>query len=196
MNTESTGWRVVVDAPDALAYAVLWQDRVWNCCAIADLTPPFRAYSQIAVASRTDPPGDAACLVLRHPALTVISPFGPEQGVAAILAHLQLDLPDTALVQAHDAQWPLCAPYYRFRPDRQELLRLGVTAHMFQEPPSTAAAGLRAADDRGPVDLAASDSEIKVLIGCTPQEAVLVARLHNQGNQYALLVRRSPVAEL
>jgi ribosomal protein S18 acetylase RimI-like enzyme len=147
MNTESMGWRVVVDAPAALAYAVLRQDRVWNCFAIADLTPPFRAYTQIAVASRTDPPGDAACLVLRHPALTVISPFGSEQGVAAILA--QLDLPDTALVQAHDAEWPLFAPYYRFLPDRQELLRLSITARTFQEPPPGAGpvpARLTAAD--------------------------------------------------
>jgi inorganic pyrophosphatase len=32
------------------------------------------------------------------------------------------------------------------------------------------------------VDLTASDSEIKVLLGCTPQEAALVAGLYNQGN--------------
>jgi inorganic pyrophosphatase len=46
------------------------------------------------------------------------------------------------------------------------------------------------------VDLTAGDSEIKILLGCTRQEATHVLRFHNQGNQHAMLVRRSQVGEL
>lgn len=42
------------------------------------------------------------------------------------------------------------------------------------------------------IDLAKSDAELKLLIGCTPEEQDLILALHNRGSQSAILVRRHP----
>jgi inorganic pyrophosphatase len=42
------------------------------------------------------------------------------------------------------------------------------------------------------VDLTKRDSEIKVLLGCTPQEARTVLAFHNAHSQAALLIPRPP----
>lgn len=125
-------WQVTLDASDAEAEAALSQDRVWNCFALADLSPPFRAYSQIAIARRADAADWATCLVLRHPALTVVSPSGAPDGVAAILA--RLDLPERMLLQAREAHLPLLQQYYRFLPGERALLRMSVSAATFLPP--------------------------------------------------------------
>src|SRR5437763_1693471 len=87
----STGWRVEPDADDASAYAVLAQDRLWNGFGLADLAPPLRAFSRVALARRTgakasgratvgqpaQPPVPAAALlVLRPPAFPAPIPHG------------------------------------------------------------------------------------------------------------------------
>jgi hypothetical protein len=65
-------------------YPVLTRGRIWNCFALADLEPPLRVYSQFALASRGT--RHALCLVLRYPVTgEVISPFGEEEGIAALL---------------------------------------------------------------------------------------------------------------
>ncbi len=94
-------WEVTVDVPDNVAYRVLAQDRVWNCFAIADLAPPFRTDSQYAVAHRGDAPPSAVCLVLRHPAFTMLIPSGDTSGVAAIFA--ALDLPEATEFQVQES---------------------------------------------------------------------------------------------
>lgn len=132
MQTANTRWHVTLNASDAEAAATLSQDRVWNCFALADLLPPFREHSQVAIARRTAAADCAACLVLRHPALTVISPFGVPEGVAAILA--QLDLPALALLQAQETHLPLLQQYYRFQPGERALLRMAVAAGTFLPP--------------------------------------------------------------
>lgn len=132
MKAAYPDWQVTLDASDAEAEAVLSQDRVWNCFALADLLPPFREYSQMAIARQAESPGCAACLVLRHPALTVVSPYGAPEGVAAILA--QIDLPERVLLQAQDAHLPLLRLYYRFLPGQRALLRMAVTADTFLPP--------------------------------------------------------------
>ena len=68
MGPARAGWQVTLHASDAEAAAVLSQDRVWNCFALADLLPPFREYSQVAIARQPGAADCAACLVLRHPA--------------------------------------------------------------------------------------------------------------------------------
>jgi SAM-dependent methyltransferase len=97
MHMNSSGWHVALDLINADAYAVLQQDRIWNCFAIADLAPPFHEYSRYASAlERVDDgtrqaanalagsPGSlAACLILQHPQLTVISPYGAQRGAGA-----------------------------------------------------------------------------------------------------------------
>ncbi|HEU5200412.1 MAG TPA: GNAT family N-acetyltransferase [Ktedonobacterales bacterium] len=132
METALPNWQITLNASDAEAAAVLSQDRVWNCFALADLLPPFREYSQVAIARQSGSADFAACLVLRHPALTVISPFGVSGGVAAILA--RLDLPGQALLQVQETHLPLFQQYYRFQPGERVLLRMAVAAGTFLPP--------------------------------------------------------------
>jgi hypothetical protein len=47
-------WRITRDATNDEAYAILSQDPVWNCFALADLEPPLRDYSQFAIASQDE----------------------------------------------------------------------------------------------------------------------------------------------
>ena len=132
MEPARIGWQVTLHASDAEAAALLSQDRVWNCFALADLLPPFREYSQVAIARQTDSADCAACFVLRHPALTVVSPFGAPEGVAAILA--RLDLPALALLQTQEVHLPLVQGYYRCQPGERVLLRMAVSADTFLSP--------------------------------------------------------------
>jgi hypothetical protein len=50
--TTPTGkeWEVTANAPDDIAYEALAEDRAWNAFSMAELEPPFRAFSAIAVA--------------------------------------------------------------------------------------------------------------------------------------------------
>ncbi len=126
MATGQGDWRVALDVSDAEAAAVLEQDRIWNCLALADLLPPFRAYSRYALATRADGAERAACLIIRHPAFTVISPFGASEGVAAIL--VQVTLPEQALIQAQTQHLPLLRQHYHFKRGGRKLLRMAVSA--------------------------------------------------------------------
>jgi inorganic pyrophosphatase len=45
------------------------------------------------------------------------------------------------------------------------------------------------------LDLTKRDAEIKVLLGCTPDEAQTVLRFHNDGEQSAILIER-PISSL
>jgi ribosomal protein S18 acetylase RimI-like enzyme len=132
METTLPDWQITINASDAEAGAVLSQDCVWNCFALADLLPPFREHSQVATARQSNSADCAACLVLRHPALTVISPFGVPEGVAAILAWL--DLPALALLQVQETHLPLLQQYYRFQPGERVLLRMAVAEGTFLPP--------------------------------------------------------------
>jgi ribosomal protein S18 acetylase RimI-like enzyme len=138
MHGDHPDWRVNPDAGDAEAYAVLSQDRVWNCFAIADLVPPFREYSRFAVAYETGSARAAACLVLRHPELTVIVPHGPAPGVAAILA--RVDLPERPVVHAQAQHLPALERAYRRRAGWREMLRMAVDAETFVPPAALAPA--------------------------------------------------------
>lgn len=42
------------------------------------------------------------------------------------------------------------------------------------------------------VDLEKRDSETKLLLGCTPQEAHSILAIHNEGTQSAILIERPP----
>jgi len=135
-------WRVVPDAGDAEAHAALAHDRVWNCFAIADLAPPMREYSRVAVAYEVGGERRAACLLLRHPALTVLSPDGAPSAVAAILARLAL--PERPLIQARAEHLPAVERRYRFPQGPRELLRMAVSAGAFRPtPPSAPGAAVR-----------------------------------------------------
>jgi inorganic pyrophosphatase len=40
------------------------------------------------------------------------------------------------------------------------------------------------------VDLAQRDTEIKILLGCTPDDIDIIADFHNRGDQAAIVIRR------
>ena len=82
-----TTWHVEADADDATAAAVLATDRRWNGYSLADLAPPLRAFTTVAVARQLDAHAPAAaCLFYRHPSFNSLIPHGAADGVAAILA--------------------------------------------------------------------------------------------------------------
>lgn len=82
------GWVVETDVDDAVAQAAFATDRLWCGYAIADLEPPFRTYTRVAVARRGS--AVAACLVLRYPTFNAVVPHGPHAGLDAILDRIQL----------------------------------------------------------------------------------------------------------
>lgn len=45
------------------------------------------------------------------------------------------------------------------------------------------------------VDLDKRDSEVKVLLGCTPEEVQTILSFHNKGKQSALLIPRPVIVE-
>ncbi len=120
-------WHISRDATHEDAYAILWQDPVWNCFALADLEPPLRDYSQFAIASQEESTERAICLILRHPIIgQILSPFGSREGVAAILK--RLDLPERPLIQAQEIHIPLLQRYYQPETTWKRMLRMAITS--------------------------------------------------------------------
>src|SRR5258706_10126435 len=120
-------WHITPDATNEEAYAILSQDPVWNCFALADLEPPLRDYSQFAIASQEESNERAICLILRHPIIgEVLSPFGSRQGVAAILQ--QLALPERPLMQAQELHMLVLQRYYQPETTWRRMLRMAITS--------------------------------------------------------------------
>jgi GNAT superfamily N-acetyltransferase len=149
-TTTDDGWRITIAASNDEAYAVLKQDRVWNCFAIADLLPPFRQYTRISLAQHPQTGQRGALLIVEHPDVYVLSPSGAPAGVAALLA--RLGLPAHPMIQAQPEHWPLLAPYYDLPLSKRELWRMGLSAQTFQQPAPDA---LPAAERLTPSDLPA-----------------------------------------
>jgi RimJ/RimL family protein N-acetyltransferase len=123
--TPLTHWHITQDATNAEAYAILSQDPIWNCFALADLEPPLRQYSQFAMASQNESNERAICLILHHSIIgQVLSPFGSEEGVAAILQHITL--PERPLLQAQEMHIPLLQQYYQPETFWKKLLRMAI----------------------------------------------------------------------
>jgi RimJ/RimL family protein N-acetyltransferase len=142
MTQSSSQWQITLDAGHDRAYAILARDPVWNAFALADLEPPLRTFSQFTVASQKDSHQDALCLVLRHPVIGhVLSPFGSEEGVAAILAHIAL--PEHPLIQAQEVHMPVLQRWYRPQTTWRGQLRMAVTGASWRPPLSTPARGVQ-----------------------------------------------------
>src|SRR5260370_29104064 len=125
MSPPLVHWRITRDATNDEAYAILSQDPVWDCFALADLEPPLRDYSQFAIASQDESNECAICLILRHPIIgQVLSPFGRREGVAAILK--QLALPERPLIQAQEIHIPLLQRYYQSETTWKSMLRMAI----------------------------------------------------------------------
>jgi RimJ/RimL family protein N-acetyltransferase len=134
MRQPHVHWRITPNATDDQAFAILSQDRVWNCFALADLESPLRDYSQFAIASKGESNEQAICLILCHPIIgQVLSPFGKEEGVAAILQ--QTALPEYPLLQAQERHIPLLQHFYQPETSWKRMLRMAITPGSFQSPP-------------------------------------------------------------
>jgi len=133
-------WQVKSDVEDAAAYTVFSQDRIWNGYSIADLDPPFRPYTEVAIGQQDDQPAAAACLVLRHPAFCSVVPHGAPEGVAAILA--KIALPETTYLLAQPAHVPPFRQHYVIN-GGDEMLRMAVSAATFQAPADSSAQATR-----------------------------------------------------
>jgi RimJ/RimL family protein N-acetyltransferase len=131
MTQALSRWHITPDATNEEAYAILSQDPVWNCFALTDLEPPLRAYSQFAIAIHDESSERALCLILRHPIIgQVLSPFGAEEGIVAIMT--QLVLPERPLIQAQEQHIPVLQRYYQPETTWNRMLRMAVTSPSWQ----------------------------------------------------------------
>lgn len=127
MTPSLSRWQITPNASNSQAYAILSQDPVWNSFALADLEPPLRDYSQFATACKDKSNERSICLILRHPIIgQVLSPFGEEEGVLAILEHLAL--PERPLLQAQEVHIPVLQHYYQPETVWKKMLRMAITS--------------------------------------------------------------------
>jgi GNAT superfamily N-acetyltransferase len=123
-------WTVEPDVDHETAYAALATDRRWTAYAIADLEPPFDAFSRVAVARAPDGSPAAALLVLRHPDFTAIVPHGDPHALAAVLSSLDLPTSTFAFVRPEHA-----APLGRhYALSTHPMVRMALDAATFRQP--------------------------------------------------------------
>jgi ribosomal protein S18 acetylase RimI-like enzyme len=113
-------WRIDPDAPVEAASAVLASDRLWSTYSLADLEPPWRAYSRVALAEQAGGPARAALTLFRHPSFTSIIPHGDPEGLAALLSALAD--PDPAATGAGPAPALPAQTFVLVRPEHLEAL--------------------------------------------------------------------------
>jgi ribosomal protein S18 acetylase RimI-like enzyme len=143
-----TTWQVEADADEATAAAAFAADRLWNGYSLADLAPPLRAFTTVAVARQHDTHAPAAaCLFYRHPSFNSLIPHGAADGVATILARSSTlgVLPQETFALAQAEQLAALARWYDFPDGRHEMLRMAVDAGTFRAP-ATRTAGVERLD--------------------------------------------------
>jgi ribosomal protein S18 acetylase RimI-like enzyme len=138
-------WTVEPEAGHETAVSVLSQDRIANGYALADLEPPFGAYTKVAVAHRDGEAPSAACLILRGPDFTAMVTHGDAEGLDAILS--AIDLPERAHVGMATAHVAVVERRFRII-TRAERARMAVTRETFRPLPSASATPVRL----GPAD--------------------------------------------
>jgi GNAT superfamily N-acetyltransferase len=136
--TTDSSWVVNPDATEEAAYVALASDRIWNAFAIADLEPPFRAFSRIALARRAGADPSACCLFVESPALNVAVPHGYAAGIAAILSTVAV--PTCTSFQIRADHVPPVAHRYDFVSERRVLVRMAIDASGFR--PAASSPGL------------------------------------------------------
>jgi ribosomal protein S18 acetylase RimI-like enzyme len=136
LSTPDTTWQIERDAPDADAYSALAVDRHWNGYSIADLAPPLRQWTRVAVARLGEGTATAVCLFYQHPMFNSTIPYGDPVGVAAILdaAAEAGELPDQTYILAQHAHMPNLARHYDFPHGHHEMLRMAVSGATFVRP--------------------------------------------------------------
>lgn len=127
------GWQIERDATTKAAYAALATDRRWNGYSIADLAPPARQWTRVALARRDDG-AIAACLFYQHPQFNSTIPHGDPDGLAAILAAAGDELPERTYILAQHIHLPALEAHYTFPEGRQEMIRMAVDRATFVKP--------------------------------------------------------------
>jgi ribosomal protein S18 acetylase RimI-like enzyme len=131
-DTPWDGWHITPDATNDEAYPIFKQDPILNCFALADLLPPFRQYTRIAIASHPQTAREASLLIVEHPQIKILSTAGNGEGMAALLANV--DLPASTVIQVPSQHWWLLHPYYTLPPKMRLLRRMALSAQTFQRP--------------------------------------------------------------
>lgn len=126
-------WRLDLAADDERAYAALARDAVWNGYGIADLVPPYRAYAQFAIAQRASDDALATCVILRHPVFNAIIPAGDGEGLARLLA--ALDLPSPAMLMVPKPLLPVLQSHFMISEPLKDMVRMQVAAASFAPTP-------------------------------------------------------------
>ncbi|GAC1554323.1 MAG: hypothetical protein NVS2B7_30260 [Herpetosiphon sp.] len=143
-NQHSHRWHIDPLAPDATAVNVLERDRIWNGYSLADLDA-YHAWSRVALASVNEQPR-AACLVFEGPDFVSLIPDGDTDGVAAILA--AINLPATPFLLFHDHHQAAVQRVYAFPRPAMPMWRMATTPASFIPPTGAQPAIMRlAADD-------------------------------------------------
>jgi RimJ/RimL family protein N-acetyltransferase len=133
MAVHEENWEIDADASGEVAYAAMAGDRVWNAFAIADLEPPFRKYSKFAVAQQPGRARSATCLLFESPAFNVVAPYGEPEGVAAILA--AVELPTTTGVMVRPEHEKSIDRWYNFPRGWQLMIRMATDKANFRSAP-------------------------------------------------------------
>jgi ribosomal protein S18 acetylase RimI-like enzyme len=134
---ETSPWQLKLNADDETAYAVLARDRIWNGYAIADLVAPLRQYTEVSLARLPLSDIVATCVIVRHPAFTVIVCGGTAPASAEGLTVLfeQIDLPNKASIHFLPLHVTVVEDYYQQTMPPTELLRMATNAQSFTPPP-------------------------------------------------------------
>ena len=135
MLITGTKWQVELDVDNQAAYAVFATDRLWNGYSIADLEPPLRTYTKVAVARKAETGEAAACLVLTHPTFCALVPHGPAEGLQAIL-QAYTALPLTPFILAQEHHLSTLEDYYVFNNGLEAMQRMVVDPTSFQAAPT------------------------------------------------------------
>ena len=140
------GWQLDLAVDDEHAYAALTADVIWNGYGIADLVPPYRAYTQVAVARHREDARQATCVILRHPVFNAIISAGDGDGLAALLA--AVDLPTTAMLMVPVPLLPSIERFWQFTTGPLAMVRMQVERASLRPHPdwATIATRMAAAD--------------------------------------------------
>ncbi len=150
MANEVVPWQVRDSDDDNELQSLLERDRPWNCFALADLLRPMRESTRFVTARRPGNSPSALLLIVEHPEIQVISPFGEAAGVAAILE--QARLPGRTLAQTTASHRPLLDAVYRPALAWRAMLRMAVNAQSFTPQAADARVECLTLDDRADVN--------------------------------------------
>jgi len=133
-------WQITRDGATKHSYAAFAVDRRWNGYSIADLAPPLRAWTRVALAQREDG-AVAACLFYQHPQFNSTIPHGDPAGLAALLAAggEAGELPARTFILSRHEHLPAMLEHYAFPEGQQEMIRMAVDRATFKPPPAPAA---------------------------------------------------------